>query len=102
MPAVRIAGAGLAGLAGLAGRTLAHHLHGHGLHVTVCERDPDPTSRKPGYRLHITSTGTTALSRARCTHDQVNCSWPPQASPARTPCCSTSCSPRARPGALAP
>ncbi|MER6386075.1 FAD-dependent monooxygenase [Streptomyces sp. NPDC001250] len=47
---------------GLAGLTLAHHLHRHGLDVTVYERDPDLTSRNPGYRLHINSTGTTALS----------------------------------------
>ncbi|KUM99768.1 hypothetical protein AQI95_36680 [Streptomyces yokosukanensis] len=58
MPALRVAIAG----AGLAGLALAHHLHGHGLDVTVYERDPDLTSRNPGYRLHVNSTGTTALS----------------------------------------
>ncbi|MGW1049092.1 NAD(P)-binding protein [Streptomyces sp. NPDC002521] len=58
MPALRVSAVG----AGLAGLTLAHHLHRHGLDVTVYERDPDLTSRSPGYRLHINSTGTTALS----------------------------------------
>ncbi|MER5542420.1 FAD/NAD(P)-binding protein [Streptomyces sp. NPDC002589] len=61
MPALRVSAVG-SGLAGLAGLTLAHHLHRHGLDVTVYERDPDLTSRSPGYGLHINSTGTTALS----------------------------------------
>lgn len=30
--------------------------------MTVFERDADLSSRDPGYRLHINSTGTTALS----------------------------------------
>ncbi|MGW7002180.1 FAD-dependent oxidoreductase [Streptomyces sp. NPDC054933] len=58
MPALRVAIAG----AGLAGLTLAHHLHRHGLDVVLYERDPDLATRNPGYRLHINSTGTTALS----------------------------------------
>lgn len=53
---VAIAGAGLAGLA------LAHHLHRHGVAVIVYERDTDLTSRDPGYRLHINSTGSSVLS----------------------------------------
>ena len=53
---VAISGAGLAGLA------LAHYLHRHGVEVTVYERDADLTSREPGYRLHINSTGTSVLS----------------------------------------
>ncbi|MER6571659.1 FAD-dependent oxidoreductase [Streptomyces sp. NPDC001093] len=58
MPAFRVAVAG----AGLAGLTLAHHLHRHGLDVAVYERDPGLTTRNPGYRLHINSTGTTVLA----------------------------------------
>ncbi|MCQ4044746.1 FAD-dependent oxidoreductase [Streptantibioticus rubrisoli] len=52
---VAIAGGGLAGM------TLARHLHHHGLDVVVHERDADLLTRNPGYRLHINSTGTTAL-----------------------------------------
>ncbi|MCF3132771.1 FAD-dependent oxidoreductase [Streptomyces olivochromogenes] len=54
---VAIAGGGLAGMA------LAHHLHRHSLDVVVYERDADLVARNPGYRLHINSTGTTALRR---------------------------------------
>jgi len=49
---------------GLAGMTLAHHLHRHGLDVTVYERDAGVAVRDPGYRLHINSTGTSALHAA--------------------------------------
>jgi 2-polyprenyl-6-methoxyphenol hydroxylase-like FAD-dependent oxidoreductase len=45
----------------IAGMTLAHRLHRHGLDVVVYERDADLVTRNPGYRLHINSTGTTAL-----------------------------------------
>ncbi|MGW7529692.1 FAD-dependent oxidoreductase [Streptomyces sp. NPDC054783] len=58
MPALRVAIAG----AGLAGLTLARRLHHNGLDVTVFERDPDLITRNPGYRLHINSTGTTAIN----------------------------------------
>lgn len=49
---------------GPAGMTLAHRLHRHGLDVTVYERDSGVATRDPGYRLHINSTGTTALHAA--------------------------------------
>ncbi|WP_083898459.1 FAD-dependent oxidoreductase [Nocardia vinacea] len=49
---------------GLAGMTLAHYLHRHGLDVTVYERDACLAARDPGYRLHINSTGTSALHAA--------------------------------------
>ncbi len=52
---VAIAGGGLAGM------TLARHLHQHGLDVVVYERDADLVTRNPGYRLHVNSTGTTAM-----------------------------------------
>lgn len=55
---VVIAGAGLAGL------TLAHLLHRHGLDVAVYERDVDVAAREAGYRIHINSTGTSALHTA--------------------------------------
>lgn len=58
MPTLRVAIAG----AGLAGLTLARRLHHNGLNVTVFERDPDLITRNPGYRLHINSTGTTAIN----------------------------------------
>jgi 2-polyprenyl-6-methoxyphenol hydroxylase-like FAD-dependent oxidoreductase len=60
MPALRVAIAG----AGLAGLTLARLLHTNGLEVTVFERDPDLATRNPGYRLHVNSTGTTAIREA--------------------------------------
>lgn len=53
-----IAGGGLAGL------TLAHHLNRHGLDVAVYERDADIAAREAGYRIHINSTGTSALHAA--------------------------------------
>ncbi|WIY00776.1 NAD(P)/FAD-dependent oxidoreductase [Amycolatopsis mongoliensis] len=53
-----IAGAGLAGL------TLAHYLHRHGIQVTVYERDNGLSAREAGYRVHINSTGTSALHAA--------------------------------------
>jgi len=53
-----IAGAGLAGL------TLAHYLHRHGFQVAVYERDNGLSAREAGYRVHINSTGTTALHTA--------------------------------------
>jgi 2-polyprenyl-6-methoxyphenol hydroxylase-like FAD-dependent oxidoreductase len=53
-----IAGAGLAGL------TLAHHLHRHGFQVAVYERDNGLSAREAGYRVHINSTGTSALHAA--------------------------------------
>ncbi|HTI24499.1 MAG TPA: NAD(P)/FAD-dependent oxidoreductase [Kutzneria sp.] len=49
---------------GPAGMTLAHRLHRHGLDVTVYERDRGVATRDPGYRLHVNSTGTTALHAA--------------------------------------
>ena len=54
----RIAGAGLAGL------TLAHYLHRHGIPVAVYERDHGLSAREAGYRVHINSTGTSALHAA--------------------------------------
>jgi len=53
-----IAGAGLAGL------TLAHYLHRHGFQVAVYERDNGLSAREAGYRVHINSTGTSALHTA--------------------------------------
>lgn len=53
-----IAGGGLAGL------TLAHYLNRHGLDVAVYERDADVAAREAGYRIHINSTGTSALHAA--------------------------------------
>ncbi|MGW3103504.1 FAD-dependent oxidoreductase [Streptomyces sp. NPDC001100] len=53
-----IAGGGLAGL------TLAHYLNRHGLDVAVHERDADIAAREAGYRIHINSTGTSALHAA--------------------------------------
>lgn len=53
-----IAGGGLAGMA------LAHRLHRHGAAVTVYERDTSIAAREAGYRIHINSTGTTALHTA--------------------------------------
>ncbi|PXX07264.1 FAD-dependent oxidoreductase [Mycolicibacterium moriokaense] len=49
---------------GLAGMTLAHYLHRRGVAVTVYERDSALAARDPGYRLHINSTGTSALHAA--------------------------------------
>ena len=49
---------------GPAGMTLAHRLRRCGLDVTVYERDAGVATRDPGYRLHINSTGTTALHTA--------------------------------------
>ena len=53
-----IAGAGLAGL------TLAHYLHRHGIPVAAYERDHGLSAREAGYRVHINSTGTSALHAA--------------------------------------
>lgn len=53
-----IAGGGLAGL------TLAHYLHRHGIAVAVYERDSGLSAREAGYRVHINSTGTSALHAA--------------------------------------
>ncbi|WP_181801498.1 FAD-dependent oxidoreductase [Streptomyces shenzhenensis] len=53
-----IAGGGLAGL------TLAHYLNRHGLDVAVYERDTSIGAREAGYRIHINSTGTSALHAA--------------------------------------
>jgi 2-polyprenyl-6-methoxyphenol hydroxylase-like FAD-dependent oxidoreductase len=53
-----IAGGGLAGL------TLAHFLNQHGLDVAVYERDTSIGAREAGYRIHINSTGTSALHAA--------------------------------------
>ncbi|WP_316783578.1 FAD-dependent oxidoreductase [Streptomyces sasae] len=53
-----IAGGGLAGL------TLAHYLNRHDLDVAVYERDADIAAREAGYRIHINSTGTSALHAA--------------------------------------
>ena len=55
---VAIAGAGLAGL------TLARIMHRAGIDVSVFERDASIDSRYAGYRVHINSSGTTALHRA--------------------------------------
>ncbi|OZC83400.1 hypothetical protein CH282_15675 [Rhodococcus sp. 06-418-1B] len=55
---VAISGAGLAGL------TLARILYRAGLDVTVYERDRTIDSRYAGYRVHINSSGTTALREA--------------------------------------
>ncbi|WP_328825874.1 FAD-dependent monooxygenase [Streptomyces sp. NBC_00252] len=49
---------------GLAGLTLAHHLNRHGLDVAVYERDAGIAAREAGYRIHINSTGTSALHAA--------------------------------------
>lgn len=53
-----IAGGGLAGL------TLAHYLNRNGLDVAVYERDAGIAAREAGYRIHINSTGTSALHAA--------------------------------------
>ncbi|MBK3627957.1 FAD-dependent monooxygenase [Streptomyces sp. MBT49] len=53
-----IAGGGLAGL------TLAHYLNRNGLDVAVHERDANVAAREAGYRIHINSTGTSALHAA--------------------------------------
>lgn len=53
-----IAGGGLAGL------TLAHYLNRHGLDAAVYERDAGVAAREAGYRIHINSTGTSALHTA--------------------------------------
>ncbi|GAA2652835.1 monooxygenase [Paractinoplanes durhamensis] len=55
---IAIAGAGLSGL------TLAHYLHRHGHTVSVYERDTGLSAREAGYRVHINSTGTSALHAA--------------------------------------
>ncbi|MDO0930465.1 NAD(P)/FAD-dependent oxidoreductase [Streptomyces sp. DG2A-72] len=49
---------------GLAGMTLAHYLNRHGLDVAVYERDTSIGAREAGYRIHINSTGTSALYAA--------------------------------------
>ncbi|MGW0826796.1 FAD-dependent oxidoreductase [Streptomyces sp. NPDC002845] len=49
---------------GLAGVTLAHYLNRHGLNVAVYERDTSIGAREAGYRIHINSTGTSALYAA--------------------------------------
>jgi 2-polyprenyl-6-methoxyphenol hydroxylase-like FAD-dependent oxidoreductase len=49
---------------GLAGLTLAHYLHRHGLDVAVYERESGLSTRDAGYRIHINSTGTSALHAA--------------------------------------
>ncbi|MGC9539266.1 FAD-dependent oxidoreductase [Streptomyces sp. UG1] len=49
---------------GLAGLTLAHYLNRHGLDVAVYERDTSIGAREAGYRIHINSTGTSALYAA--------------------------------------
>jgi len=49
---------------GLAGLTLAHYLNRHGLNVAVYERDAAIAAREAGYRIHINSTGTSALHAA--------------------------------------
>ncbi|MGW5367911.1 FAD-dependent oxidoreductase [Streptomyces sp. NPDC004009] len=53
-----IAGGGLAGL------TLAHYLNRNGFDVAVYERDAGIGAREAGYRIHINSTGTSALHAA--------------------------------------
>ncbi|MEU4562902.1 NAD(P)/FAD-dependent oxidoreductase [Actinoplanes sp. NPDC023936] len=55
VPRILVAGAGIGGLA------LAQALHHGGLDVTVFERDPTPTIRDQGYRLHIDPDGNAAL-----------------------------------------
>lgn len=55
---VAIAGAGLAGL------TLGRILQRNGFDVRVYERDASISSRYAGYRVHINSSGTTALHAA--------------------------------------
>ncbi|MEU4743470.1 NAD(P)-binding protein, partial [Actinosynnema sp. NPDC023658] len=52
---ILIAGAGIGGLA------LAHALRRGGLEVVVYERDPTPSARDQGYRLHIDRNGNAAL-----------------------------------------
>lgn len=54
-PRIIIAGAGVGGLA------LAQALHQGGLDVVVYERDPTPTTRNQGYRIHIDTNGNAAL-----------------------------------------
>lgn len=49
---------------GLAGMTLAQYLNRHGLDVAVYERDTSIGAREAGYRIHINSTGTSALYAA--------------------------------------
>ncbi|POX45534.1 NAD(P)/FAD-dependent oxidoreductase [Streptomyces sp. Ru72] len=49
---------------GLAGMTLAHYLNRHGLDVAVYERDAGVAAREAGHRIHINSTGTSALHAA--------------------------------------
>lgn len=55
MTRVLIAGAGVGGLA------LAQALHQGGIDVAVYERDPTPTVRNQGYRIHIDANGNAAL-----------------------------------------
>ena len=50
--------------AGLAGLTLAHYLHRHGIPVAAYDRDHGLSAREAGYRVHINSTGTSALHAA--------------------------------------
>jgi 2-polyprenyl-6-methoxyphenol hydroxylase-like FAD-dependent oxidoreductase len=52
---ILIAGAGIGGLA------LAQALRRGGVDVTVYEKDPTPTVRNQGYRIHIDGDGNTAL-----------------------------------------
>jgi 2-polyprenyl-6-methoxyphenol hydroxylase-like FAD-dependent oxidoreductase len=52
---ILVAGGGVGGL------TLAHALRRGGLDVTVFERDPGPTTRNQGYRIHLDENGNAAL-----------------------------------------
>ncbi|WP_067544887.1 FAD-dependent oxidoreductase [Nocardia crassostreae] len=55
MTKILIAGAGVGGLA------LAQALHHGGVDVSVFERDPTPTIRNQGYRIHVDANGNAAL-----------------------------------------
>lgn len=48
---------------GIGGLALAHGLRRRGVEVSVHERDPSPSSRWEGYRIHIDALGHRALRR---------------------------------------
>ncbi|PXY21272.1 FAD-dependent oxidoreductase [Prauserella muralis] len=61
-PRIIIAGAGIGGLA------LAQALRHGGVDVAVYERDPTPSTRNQGYRIHIDPHGNAALRRCLPAH----------------------------------